>query len=962
MIASVAPSFAYADQALAPGTTYYYVVTATNGTAEGIGAQATAWTFGPPRTGPTGISIVPGAGSLSLSWSPPTDDGGAVPTDYSVYAATGSTQATDGPGLVGHEVWTLQMDADDAGQPSAGLTRDAGPGGEHGVLHGVSATTGRFGAGYRFAGVNQWISVPDTVAMPQGTIMVWVNASDLSQEGRIVFKEDPGTWIEMLLNTDPTTHYIGFETDHAAPSVISSTPLQAGVWTHIAATWGPGGRALYINGVLDASDSSQVGVGSRFTQTMIGNSPNDVTTGGFNGVLDEFREYDVQLDADMINTIMMTPYLTSSQLLSHTGTTTSYSDRGLGPLTMRSYRLAASNGFGEGALSAPAIGVTLPTSIMPSGLTVAVGPGEGQLSLAWDAPTDPSVQTTGYRIERGSSAVSIVPYVDIGTITTFVDSGIPSGTLEYYDVRALTANGTTDASSIVSARTFGAPLAAPTSPAATTGPGSGDITFTWSPPAATISEPISGFHVLRCDSGDELLADVTIHTFTDHGLGVNSTHCYRVSAFNDYGAGPPSATASATTFALPAAPSTPWTVAGAKSITVRWAPPAYTGGSPISLYRIYASNASGQEEPIGTTTGTTLTETGLANGQKRYYLITAETIAGEGPMSGEGSGKSLTPPGPPRSLKATPQPTTREVLLTWSPPLTANEIPMTSYRVYRGTAPGDDTWLSEVGGRVLTYTDRTCDIGVTCYYRVTAVGAAGEGPKSGAASAPGTSLGVGVPGSPSDDSADTARLIGHEITVLQMDSDDYDHPLPGMTSDSSLAQDEGLITGATLTSGRFGEGLLFQGTGQYVSLRDALTSDLAQGTVMMWVNAEDLTPGHLSLLLKVLPGVFGQLGVQVSPDGRVAFFTSLDGGSTTLVSGPGSVRAGEWTHIAVTWGPLGKRIIVNGQLVASNADTVGTGELSSVTEIGIDPNDHAHTGFHGVIDEFRIYDAQLADG
>jgi hypothetical protein len=91
------------------------------------------------------------------------------------------------------------------------------------------------------------------------------------------------------------------------------------------------------------------------------------------------------------------------------------------------------------------------------------------------------------------------------------------------------------------------------------------------------------------------------------------------------------------------------------------------------------------------------------------------------------------PPSEPQNLTAsTNRP--RGVTLSWSPPSSPGTSPVSGYRVYRGTASGDETMLTSVAG-VTGYTDTATSKGTTYFYRVTAVSAAGEGPASNEAAA-----------------------------------------------------------------------------------------------------------------------------------------------------------------------------------------------------------------------------------
>src|SRR5207247_1630419 len=91
-----------------------------------------------------------------------------------------------------------------------------------------------------------------------------------------------------------------------------------------------------------------------------------------------------------------------------------------------------------------------------------------------------------------------------------------------------------------------------------------------------------------------------------------------------------------------------------------------------------------------------------------------------------------TPPSAPPTLVATGG--NAQVTLTWQAPASDGGSPITNYRIYRGTSSNGETLLATIGN-VLTYTDTSVTNGVTYYYQVSAVNAAGEGPRSNEASA-----------------------------------------------------------------------------------------------------------------------------------------------------------------------------------------------------------------------------------
>jgi parallel beta-helix repeat protein len=91
-----------------------------------------------------------------------------------------------------------------------------------------------------------------------------------------------------------------------------------------------------------------------------------------------------------------------------------------------------------------------------------------------------------------------------------------------------------------------------------------------------------------------------------------------------------------------------------------------------------------------------------------------------------------TAPSAPRNLTAAAG--EEQVTLNWQTPTQDGGSTITSYIIYRGTTPGGETFLTEVGD-VLTHTDASLTAGQTHYYTVSAKNAIGEGPLSNEANA-----------------------------------------------------------------------------------------------------------------------------------------------------------------------------------------------------------------------------------
>ncbi len=89
------------------------------------------------------------------------------------------------------------------------------------------------------------------------------------------------------------------------------------------------------------------------------------------------------------------------------------------------------------------------------------------------------------------------------------------------------------------------------------------------------------------------------------------------------------------------------------------------------------------------------------------------------------------PPSAPQNLVASS--VSDGISLSWSPPTSDGGSPITSYKIYRGTISGTETYFTSVTDT--SYTDTSVSAGTTYYYKVSAVNIAGEGPPSNEANA-----------------------------------------------------------------------------------------------------------------------------------------------------------------------------------------------------------------------------------
>ncbi len=218
-----------------------------------------------------------------------------------------------------------------------------------------------------------------------------------------------------------------------------------------------------------------------------------------------------------------------------------------------------------------------------------------------------------------------------------------------------------------------------------------------------------GYRVYRDGSR---VGSTPLTSYTDTGLTPGTSYGYRVSAFDWIGNESPKSTTLFVATADGSAPSAPANLQGtavsASRIDLAWT--ASTDNVGVTGYRIYRNAAV-----IGTTTGTSFSDTGLSEYTAYTYRVAA--FDAEGNESSQSSPLSATtvdatPPSVPSNLQGAAASTSR-IDLTWS--ASTDNAGVTGYRVYRNgslvASPAgtsySDTGLAEATS--YSYTVAACD-------------------------------------------------------------------------------------------------------------------------------------------------------------------------------------------------------------------------------------------------------------
>ena len=185
----------------------------------------------------------------------------------------------------------------------------------------------------------------------------------------------------------------------------------------------------------------------------------------------------------------------------------------------------------------------------------------------------------------------------------------------------------------------------PANPGASAGNGSVALTWNASTGSATITYNVYRSTTSGGEGATPLAKGITSASYTDSTVSNGTTYYYTVSATNSVGTSAQSTQVMATpkaTRTAPSIPGNPTATAGNASVALSWS--ASTGSATIT-YNVYRGTTSGGESSTAVMTGitsTNYTDTGLSNGTKYYYQVSASNSVGTSARSTE---VSATPTG-----------------------------------------------------------------------------------------------------------------------------------------------------------------------------------------------------------------------------------------------------------------------------------------------------------------------------
>lgn len=239
---------------------------------------------------------------------------------------------------------------------------------------------------------------------------------------------------------------------------------------------------------------------------------------------------------------VVTPYIASVAQTPHTFASTRHFQTitGLTNNTLYTFTVAAINPNGTGLASAPISPILVGARSVPTVPTALwTVPGDGAVSLRWDAPSDNgSASVTRYLVTPFVGGVAR-PIRAYDARTRHLVNGLTNGSTYRFTVIAQSAAGDSAPSALSAPVTVGTPTAPPSVSATST---SSTVTVSWSPPASDNGHPVTGY-VITPYVGSQARTPILVGVATSKilsGLTHANIYKFRVMATNANGTGPQS--------------------------------------------------------------------------------------------------------------------------------------------------------------------------------------------------------------------------------------------------------------------------------------------------------------------------------------------------------------------------------------------------------------------------------------
>lgn len=357
---------------------------------------------------------------------------------------------------------------------------------------------------------------------------------------------------------------------------------------------------------------------------------------------------------------------------------------------------------------------TFQTSPVPTGLGAMAG--NAQVTLRWNA----SSGAAGYNVKRAASTNGTYSTIASAlNATSFVDDGLSNGTTWFYAVSAVNEAGES-ANSLQVYATPGSGSTPLNAPGGFTGAaGNGQAILSWTAVSGATSYSLKR-STTNGSNFQNVTSNITSTSCTNSSLSNGTPYYYAVTALNQNGESAFSNQVAVTPVS-PAPTGLTAQSSGNGGVALNWT--AVTGAT--QRYNIKRSTVSGGPYTTVATGVKTnsFADSILTNGTPYYYVVSWGNNQSEGANSSQVSVMPVSPvPSAPTGLAG--QAGNGQAVLTWSP------VATTSYNIKWSTASGGPYAIGATGIYAPIFTGTGLTNQTTYYYVVAGVNANGEGANS----------------------------------------------------------------------------------------------------------------------------------------------------------------------------------------------------------------------------------------
>ena len=463
---------------------------------------------------------------------------------------------------------------------------------------------------------------------------------------------------------------------------------------------------------------------------------------------------------------------------------------------------------------------------------------EAGITLDW--ADNAEADLAGYVVTRATSSGGTYTKLTTSPIigSTFEDETAVAGGYYYYKVSAVDYSG--NASSTVSVSVLPPDVTAP-KPVGTisVSADTSRIKLDWS---SNSESDLAGYLVYRATTadGDFVKLTATPRTSSDYSdttAPVGATSFYKVTAVDKSGneSTPVAASGLRKDAVAPAAVTALTGVRTEAGITLDWADNAEADLAGYVVTRATSSGGTYTKLTTSPITGSTFEDKTAAAGASYYYKVSAVDRSGN---ASSAVSVSVLPPDvtAPAAVKGmTTSSDTSKIKLDWS---SNSESDLAGYLVYRSdSVDGTYTKLTATPRTSSDYSDTAAPVGVTSFYKVTAVD------KSGNESTPVAASGLRKDGvAPAAVTALTGVRSEAGITLDWADNAETDLAGYVVTRATSSGGTYTKLTSTPLRESTFLDGSAVAGTAYYYKVSAVDASGNASSTVSVSVLPPDVTP------------------------------------------------------------------------------------------------------------------------